>query len=159
MTWHTPYRRRSGPRGRCGWARKISLPPMGFDPRNIQPAANRLNTPHTSKHEPNDWLTLMNVHVQKQGTAYCIKPCREGGSVIMYYYVRSRHETDRWPRICGETRPQSAAPNIHSAVNLFALPISRWGAQQREAWRQIICLSRYEVFIKPANVKIPLNNF
>jgi hypothetical protein len=34
------YRRLGGPQDRSGWVRKIS-PPVGFDPRAVQPAANR----------------------------------------------------------------------------------------------------------------------
>jgi hypothetical protein len=34
------YRRLSGPQGRSGQVRKISLPP-GFDPRTVQPLASR----------------------------------------------------------------------------------------------------------------------
>ena len=33
------YWRLSGPQGRSGWARKVSLPP-GFDPRTVQPVAS-----------------------------------------------------------------------------------------------------------------------
>ena len=34
------YRRLGGPQDRCGWVRKIS-PPPAFDPRTVQPVANR----------------------------------------------------------------------------------------------------------------------
>ena len=34
------YRRLGGPQGRSGWVQKIS-PPLGFNPRTIQPVASR----------------------------------------------------------------------------------------------------------------------
>jgi len=33
------YRRLGGPQARYGWVRKIS-PPLGFDPRTVQPVAS-----------------------------------------------------------------------------------------------------------------------
>ena len=39
-TWYPLYRRLGGPQGRSGQVRKIS-PPMGFDPRTVQPIASR----------------------------------------------------------------------------------------------------------------------
>ena len=38
-TRYALYWRLSGPQGRSGWARKVSLPP-GFDPRTVQPVAS-----------------------------------------------------------------------------------------------------------------------
>jgi hypothetical protein len=39
-TWYPLYRRLGGPQGRSGQVRKILHPP-GFDPRTVQPVANR----------------------------------------------------------------------------------------------------------------------
>jgi hypothetical protein len=39
-TRHPLYRRLGGPQGRSGWVLKIS-PPLGFDPRSVQPVASR----------------------------------------------------------------------------------------------------------------------
>jgi hypothetical protein len=39
-TWYPLYRRLGGPQGRSGQVQKIS-PPWGFDPRTVQPIANR----------------------------------------------------------------------------------------------------------------------
>jgi hypothetical protein len=113
-TWHPQYKTLGAPRGPTGRERKISLPPpLGFDSRNVQPATNRLNKPYASKRAER----LINTS-ECACTVYCIKPCKEGGSVVMYNYVRSRHETERWPRTCGKTIPQSAVfptPTARSA--------------------------------------------
>ena len=45
-TWHPLCRGMGGPQGRSGWMRKISPPPLEFDPRTIQPVAN-LTVPTT----------------------------------------------------------------------------------------------------------------
>jgi hypothetical protein len=63
------YRRLSGPQGRSGRVRKIS-PPPAFDPRTVQPVANRytdcpIPTPNASRSLHNNfvtWIPTLNKH-------------------------------------------------------------------------------------------------
>jgi len=48
------YRKLSGPQGRSGRVRKISLPP-GFDPRTVHPVAGRYTDCPISAHS---WYTI-----------------------------------------------------------------------------------------------------
>ena len=67
------YRRLGGPQGRCGQVRKIS-PPLGFDPRTVQPVGSRCTDWAT---RPTEW-TIDTIESVPPGTALplCIHmPC------------------------------------------------------------------------------------
>jgi len=55
------YRRMGGPQGRSGWLQKIS-PPAGFDPRVVQPEANRYTDSAIPAHDHTGYIYQTSRH-------------------------------------------------------------------------------------------------
>ena len=110
------YRRKGGPQGRCGRARKIS-PPPGFDPRTFQSVAshyNRLNYPG-----------LRPPSVEKVGVVHCFV-----FHLSLSFSCQSPRQKERAvnPAVVGITLLLSDALQI---VRTFLIQSSRTGAFER----------------------------
>jgi hypothetical protein len=57
------YRRLGGSQGWSGRVRKIS-PPLGFDPRTIQPVASRYTDRAIAAHKDTIWLPNWKKHIE-----------------------------------------------------------------------------------------------
>jgi hypothetical protein len=83
-SWYPLYRRRRGPRGVPGQARKIS-PPPGFDPRTVQPIAN----PYTDRPNPDHFHIVKPMTIVN--TMHSFSPRSRWQNVTTVFCVLTKH--------------------------------------------------------------------